>query len=114
MYLCSIESFIDKFRLQKHSPFFTTWGCSPQVVPKIEFSPRNLYLFIYLFIYLYVTLAFLLYTLYWRNNNYDALAMPCPAQRPFIHVKCVWPQQTKWRLGNGQSFELSSKRIKQQ
>ena len=43
---------------------FTTWGRSPQVVPKIVFTHvRSIY------IYLYVTLTFLLYTLYWRNNK---------------------------------------------
>ena len=28
----------------------TTWGRSPHVVPKIKFSPHDLYLFIYLFV----------------------------------------------------------------
>ena len=58
---------------------------------------RSPLMFTFFLVYLFVT--FLLLTLYWRNNNYDSLAMAQPTQ-----VKWVWPWQTRWQLG-----KLSSK-----
>ena len=44
------------------SQVFTTLGQSPKVVPKIEFSPRDLYTYIYIYIYICMSHLHFFYT----------------------------------------------------
>ena len=61
---------------------------------------------LYLFIYLYICMSHLHFFYTRCIGEITSLS-----NQP-LHVKWVWLRQTKWRLGNGTMFELSSKKNK--